>query len=112
MRPERTRVYRNHHLDSTYWDQIKLRNDDIIISTSLKTGTTWTQRIVSLLVSAPARCRESRPAVAVDRLALLGTAEACRTGREAQTHRRFFKSHMPLDAIPYGPTNQVHLRRP
>ena len=48
--PQRTRVYRCHHLDSTRWDDVVPRPDDIIITTSLKAGTTWTQRIVSLLV--------------------------------------------------------------
>src|SRR5437588_13074626 len=48
--PQRTRVYRCHHLDSTRWDDVVPRPEDIIITTSLKAGTTWTQRIVSLLV--------------------------------------------------------------
>src|SRR5947207_9252691 len=48
--PQRTRVYRCHHVDSTRWDDIVPRPDDIVITTSLKAGTTWTQRIVSLLV--------------------------------------------------------------
>src|SRR5260370_23488114 len=48
--PQRTRVYQCHHLDSTRWDGVVPRPDDIIITTSLKAGTTWTQRIVSLLV--------------------------------------------------------------
>src|SRR5438094_276548 len=48
--PQRTRVYRCHHLDSTRWDDVVPRPDDIVITTSLKAGTTWTQRIVSLLV--------------------------------------------------------------
>ena len=52
-RPQQTRVYKNHHLDSTRWEQVPLREDDVIISTSLKTGTTWTQRILSLLVFGP-----------------------------------------------------------
>src|SRR5262245_64318319 len=48
--PQRNRIYRCHHLDSARWDDIVPRADDIIITTSLKAGTTWTQRIVSLLV--------------------------------------------------------------
>src|SRR5260370_37863211 len=48
--PQRTRVYRCHHLDSTRWDDVVPRPDDIVITTSLKAGTTWIQRIVSLLV--------------------------------------------------------------
>jgi hypothetical protein len=48
--PPRTRTYRSHHLDSTRWDHLTLRSGDIVIATSMKAGTTWMQRIVSLLV--------------------------------------------------------------
>jgi Cation efflux family len=48
--PRRTRTYRSHHLDSERWDHVTLRPGDIVISTSMKAGTTWMQRIMSLLV--------------------------------------------------------------
>jgi aryl sulfotransferase len=100
--PVRSRVYRNHHLDSTYWDHIKLRNDDIVISTSLKTGTTWMQRIVSLLILGPGPLPGSLAMLSpwIDSRFWL-TAEEMAELAEAQTHRRFFKSHLPLDALPY-----------
>jgi aryl sulfotransferase len=31
---------------------------------------------------------------------------------EAQTHRRFLKTHLPVDALVYSPKGQVPLRRP
>lgn len=43
-------VYQNHHLDSTRWQGFIPRDDDIIISTSIKSGTTWTQVIVRELI--------------------------------------------------------------
>ena len=49
-RPQRTRTYQNHHLDSTRWDEVELRPGDILISTSYKAGTTWTQTIVGHLI--------------------------------------------------------------
>jgi aryl sulfotransferase len=104
MQPQRTRVYRNHHLDSTRWDKIRLRDDDIIISTSLKTGTTWTQRIVSLLVFGtdplPMSLNLLSPWIDARFWAPIETIAGL---AEAQTHRRFLKSHMPIDAIPYDP---------
>ena len=51
--PERTREYRNHHLDSTRWDQFVARDDDIVITTAYKAGTTWTQRILAALLLGP-----------------------------------------------------------
>jgi aryl sulfotransferase len=100
--PQRTRIYQNHHLDSTRWDNFVHRPDDIIISTSYKAGTTWTQRIVSLLIFGP------RP-LPGDLMALSPWIDCRFVEPEApmheritaQEHRRFLKSHLPFDAIPY-----------
>ena len=112
--PKRTRVYKNHHLDSTRWDHVPLRDDDVVISTSLKTGTTWTQRILSLLVLRPGPAAvELELRLAVDRRGVLGAGrDRPRPGSRRRTHRRFFKCHLPLDALPYDEKRQVHLRRP
>ena len=48
--PARTREYRNHHLDSTRWDGFAPRDDDIVVTTAYKAGTTWTQRILAALI--------------------------------------------------------------
>ena len=45
--PERTHVYQCHHFDSTRWDYYEPRDDDIIIATSYKAGTTWAQAIIA-----------------------------------------------------------------
>src|SRR5258705_10932913 len=100
--PQRTRIYRCHHLDSTRWDDVVPRPDDIVITTSLKAGTTWTQRIVSLLVfqsvELPGTLHFCSPWV--DARWIGGRAEM-RELVEGVPHRRFFKSHLPLDALPY-----------
>lgn len=98
-RPERVRTYRGAMLDSTYWDHFIPRSDDIIISTSMKAGTTWMQRICAALVlQSPDLDRpideyspwvDMRFAVPEMTIPLL----------ESQTHRRFIKSHIPLDAL-------------
>jgi len=101
-RPQRTRVYRCHHLDSSRWDNLVHRPNDIVITTSLKAGTTWTQRIVSLLVfqstDLPFSLHTASPWV--DARFVGGTAEMLAIVN-ALEHRRFFKSHLAFDALPY-----------
>jgi len=48
--PERTRSYQNHHLDGTRWEACRPREGDIVIATSCRAGTTWTQGIVANLL--------------------------------------------------------------
>src|SRR5262245_56206870 len=100
--PQRTRVYRCHHLDSTRWDEVVPRKDDIIITTSLKAGTTWTQRIVSLLVFQKLELPNTLHWVSPwpDSRFIIGRDEM-RGVVEGLTHRRFLKTHLPLDALPY-----------
>jgi aryl sulfotransferase len=100
--PQRTRTYRNHHLDSTRWDRVEHRPGDIVITTSAKAGTTWTQRIVSLLVFGagplPASLNEISPWI--DMRVPFPIDDIVRT-LDQQGHRRFMKTHLPFDAIPY-----------
>ena len=101
-RPVRTRVYRSYIFDSRNWDRFTPRAGDVVISTSYKSGTTWMQNILRQLVFADA----PRPAVSavspwLDRQQ--EDLDAVIAGLEAQTHRRFIKSHLPLDALPYYP---------
>jgi Sulfotransferase domain len=46
MVPKLIHTYQHHHLDSTRWAHFTPRDDDIVISTPYKSGTTWTQEIV------------------------------------------------------------------
>ena len=48
--PEKTRELHNHHFDSTIWNDLQFRDDDIIISTYAKAGTTWMQQIIAQLL--------------------------------------------------------------
>jgi aryl sulfotransferase len=97
-----TRVYRNHHLDSTRWRLVEPRPDDIVIATSYKSGTTWMQAIVHGLVFGDA---EDAPPFFlaspwVDRR-FAESPEELEAYLAAQTHRRFLKTHLPVDGLPH-----------
>lgn len=103
QQPQRTRVYQCHHCDSTRWDYFTPREDDIIIATSYKAGTTWTQGIVANLLfpdgDFPAPPSAMSPWLDMRYVPL----EVFLNGLEAQAHRRFIKTHLPLDAMRYEP---------
>ena len=48
--PRKTRELHNHHFDSTIWNDLRFRDDDVAIATYAKAGTTWTQQIVAQLL--------------------------------------------------------------
>jgi len=100
-KPECTRVYQNHHLDSTRWEAIALRPGDVVISTAYKAGTTFAQTIVGELIfhggERPEVLLSASPWIEMRRRPL----DEVRASLEAQTHRRFLKSHVGLDGIPY-----------
>jgi aryl sulfotransferase len=99
--PERRHVYQNHHLDSTRWNYFEHRPGDIIISTSYKAGTTLLQTIVGNLLypndDAPMPMARLSPWIDNRMLPL----ELALNQLAAETSRRFIKTHLPLDGLPY-----------
>jgi len=98
--PKKTREIRNFLMDSTRWNDFTFRDDDIVIATWSKSGTTWTQQIVSQLVL------DGDPLVFgqavspwIDFQLQAGQSEMA----VAQTHRRFLKTHLPIDALVFSP---------
>jgi len=99
--PQKTRDIQNAICDSTRWNWFRFRDDDIVVATFAKTGTTWTQQIVGQLIL------QGEEGVLVDASPwvdfrpfplelVLGTVEA-------QRHRRFLKTHLPVDALLFSP---------
>ena len=90
-------------MDSTYWNDFKFRDDDIIVATWAKAGTTWVQQIIAQFIFK----------AEIDGLPIadispwldfrLPPLEAKLPEIEAQAHRRFLKTHLPLDALVFSP---------
>ena len=98
------RRYRATVYDSDRWDGFELRSGDIVISTPPKCGTTWTQMICALLILQQPEL--PRPLDSLSPWIDMVTRSRTEVfdDLEAQTHRRFIKTHTPLDGIPNDPT--------
>lgn len=99
--PKKEREHKYHLLDSTIWNEFRYRNDDIVISAHSKSGTTWVQQIVAqLLWNGAEHIKLSDVSLWLDcrflskkeRLAIV----------ESQSHRRFIKSHLPVDTLVFS----------
>ena len=95
--------YRGDVSDSVRWRGFPFRPDDIVISTPPKCGTTWMQMICALLVL-------QRPDLGAPLSTLSPWLDMLSRARsevvadlEAQRHRRFIKTHTPLDGLPVAP---------
>lgn len=93
-------VYRGFVADSRRWDDFVHREGDIVISTPSKSGTTWMQMLVALLIfdgpRLPAPLTELSPWLDMN----LAPIEEVQEQLAAQDHRRFIKTHVPLDGLP------------
>jgi aryl sulfotransferase len=106
------REYRTWALDSRQWKDYQPRADDIIVATYPKSGTTWMQRIVNLLIF---QSDEARPVDVIspwiDRRFGKPIAEVW-PEVNAQTHRRALKTHLPFDGVPiYDEVKYIHVAR-
>ena len=101
--PLKTREIHNHHFDSSLWFGYPFRDDDIVIATYAKSGTTWLQQIVGQLIFG------GDPDLAVAELSpwldlRVPPREVKWEALAAQQHRRFVKTHLPVDALVFSPT--------
>ena len=99
--PAKVRELHNHHFDSTIWNDFKFRDDDIIIATYGKSGTTWTQQIIGQMMFG------GDPELNVSELSpwldlRVPPKQVKLPAMEAQSHRRFLKTHLPVDALVFS----------
>jgi aryl sulfotransferase len=92
-------LYRSWMSDNLRWDALALREGDIVICAPPKCGTTWTQRLVSLLVfngpDMPGPMSMLSPWLDLT----VQPIEEVVAALDAQEHRRFIKTHTPLDGL-------------
>jgi len=102
--PEVTRIYQNHHLDSTRWSGFQPRDGDIIVTTSYKSGTTFTQCILASLILGEIESLakvEDEVSPWIDKRPEDEPLSETYARLEQQTHQRFIKSHLAMDGLPY-----------
>ncbi|MCU1461789.1 MAG: putative sulfotransferase [Acidimicrobiales bacterium] len=92
--------YRSPDEDSGRWTGFRFRDGDIVISTRSKSGTTWVQMICALLVFQTADLPMPLWQLSPWLDWLVTPSEEVRGQLSAQAHRRFIKTHTPLDGIP------------
>lgn len=92
--------YRSLIADSARWDGFEFRPSDVVISTPPKCGTTWTQMLCALLIfdgpDFPAPLAKISPWL--DQT--IRPLDDVRAVYAAQQHRRFIKTHTPIDGLP------------
>lgn len=95
--------YQSGEEDSARWTGFGFRPGDIVISTRSKSGTTWMQMICALLVFQTPELPAPLPRLSPWLDWLVRPRDEVITQLEAQQHRRFIKTHTPLDGIPLEP---------
>ena len=101
--PSKNLIFQNHHIDSERWVDFKPRDNDIVIATTLKAGTTWTQALVVNLLfpdqNFPKNVTEFSPWLDSTDFPI----DVVLKELNGQKHRRVIKTHLPLDALRFFP---------
>ncbi len=86
--------------DSARWIDFPFRDGDIVIATRSKTGTTWVQMICALLIFQTPTLPDSLTRLSPWLDWLITPRDDVFAQLAAQDHRRFIKTHTPLDGLP------------
>lgn len=94
------RHYEGFMADSSRWERFMFRDDDVVISTPAKCGTTWMQTIVGMLLLDRTDLGAPIGTLSPWLDMQIRSEDEVFTLLEAQQHRRFIKTHTPLDGVP------------
>ena len=89
--------------DSSRWIDFPFREGDIVISARSKSGTTWVQTICALLVFQTPDLPDSLSNLSPWLDWLITPPADVYAQLAGQDHRRFIKTHTPLDGLPVDP---------
>jgi aryl sulfotransferase len=78
--PGKAGEWHNHHFDSTIRNDFRFRDDDIVVATYAKSGTTWARRI-----AAPTHPRIIKTHLPADALMYSPQAKYIYIGRDSRT---------------------------
>jgi aryl sulfotransferase len=101
MLPPQGATYMGPITETPRWASFNHRPGDIFVCTPPKSGTTWTQAICAMLVFGTAEHGQQPGLISPWVDSNFSELDDCIAQVEAQTHRRFLKTHSPLDGIPY-----------
>lgn len=95
------RTYRGDITDPDRWSTWRPRVGDVIVCTPSKSGTTWTQSILAMLLHGGPDLPDKVPVISPWVDAELGVpAEEVAAALDAQPGRRVVKTHTPADGFP------------
>ncbi|MFY9915836.1 MAG: sulfotransferase domain-containing protein [Nocardioidaceae bacterium] len=95
--------YESNDEDSGRWLDFPFRQGDIVISTRSKSGTTWMQMICALLVFQTSKLPHALGDLSPWLDHKIEPLDEVVDRLEAQPHRRFIKTHTPLDGVVLDP---------
>jgi aryl sulfotransferase len=104
-----TLVIKDYYSDSTHWNGVQPRGTDIVIASCYKAGTTLTQQIVNLLINGNSdfynfnSLHKISPRIELVSDPQFDSLEAKLNHVNNLPAPRFFKSHLPFEALPYYP---------
>jgi len=94
------RRYRGVFADSERWERFTFRPGDVVITTPSKSGTTWMQAIVGMLLHDTTELGVPIAQLSPWLDMKLRTDEEVFGLLDEQRGRRFIKTHTPLDGVP------------
>lgn len=98
-----TAEYVDYLADSRMWQRFRPRAGDVVVVTPPKSGTTWTQAIVSLLLFPDHDHSEGLSVLSPWIDAEVHKIDEVIARLEGRAGRRHVKTHTPLDGIPFWP---------